>query len=47
VGLDESFEHSRNLVLEGKTVFSDDPGGQALEAGELGSSDVKNVFFVS
>jgi hypothetical protein len=47
VGLDESFEHRRDLVLEGKAVFSDDPGGQALEARELGSGEVKNVFFVS
>jgi hypothetical protein len=35
VGFDESFEHGRNLVLVGQTVGDDDPGGQALEGGEL------------
>ena len=35
MGFDESFKHGRNLILVGQSVGDDDPGGQALEGGEL------------
>ena len=35
MGFDESFEHGGDLVLVGQPVGDDDPGGQALEGGEL------------
>ena len=40
MSLDEAFQHRGDLVLEREVVLRDDPGGQALEAGELERVDL-------
>ncbi len=40
MGFDESFKHGGDLVLVGQPVGDDDPGGQALEGGELERVDL-------
>ena len=40
MSFDEAFQHRGDLVLEREVVLRDDPGGQALEAGELERVDL-------